>query len=218
MDGIKNFFSDFNIDPVKFAKWGIKNTKFPDPGISKKVWLSLCKEIEREEKPVYIREYGNKIVKQEAYLEFLNKVIPNANIDYDKRNNVRPRIYFDQALIVNRNNFKNYTITHIWGKTKNPYAFNAPWNMAYMPGIVAPFTDHMGSGKIQVSFSKIFKAKAYEKHKESIELFNKKMNELKPKIKKAIAAFDKNPQLAPRDIIDLKKRVEENFSPITLEG
>ena len=55
----------------------------------------------------------------------------------------------------------NYQVSHIWGHTKNPFFFEAPWNICCTPKLMDPFTGHESKGICPEEYQKIFFAKAY---------------------------------------------------------
>ena len=52
----------------------------------------------------------------------------------------------------NKKEIINYQVSHIFGKTKNIYAFTAPWNFIYLPKIMDPLTGHEAQGYLKERF------------------------------------------------------------------
>lgn len=44
----------------------------------------------------------------------------------------------------------------MFGRTKNIYAFTAPWNIVYMPKILDPFTGHEAKGEMVDEYRMLF--------------------------------------------------------------
>ena len=67
----------------------------------------------------------------------------------------------------------NYQVSHIWGRTKNIFLFEAPWNVCYTPKIIDPFTGHETKGDLPSDFQKYFIRFAQKKYKKYIEDYNR---------------------------------------------
>ncbi|AIJ38274.1 hypothetical protein [Flavobacterium psychrophilum] len=95
-------------------------------------WLKLKHDISNKNE-VYIRGYGRDAKKSEWFLEFYKNLFDNPNFKKDSTNNAQPTkliatltnytkvktgIYKEKNLIV------NYQISHLFGRTKNPFLFN----------------------------------------------------------------------------------------------
>ena len=50
----------------------------------------------------------------------------------------------------------NYQVSHLFGRTKNPLLFTSPWNIAYIPKYLDPFTGHESQGIHSTEFKNIF--------------------------------------------------------------
>lgn len=91
--------------------------------------------------------------------------------------------YSRQEKLTNKyKQIRNYQVSHIFGKTKNPFSFTAPWNIVYIPKIMDSFTGHESKGELTVVFQKRFINHFYMYYQEYIEDFNEMMVKLKPNI------------------------------------
>ena len=66
----------------------------------------------------------------------------------------------------------NYQVSHIWGHTKNPLLFTAPWNICYLPKIADPFSGHEANGDLVKIFQDKLKEEARTRFYEEIEEYN----------------------------------------------
>ena len=79
---------------------------------------------------------------------------------------------FSKTKNAKYNLIKNYQVSHIFGRTKNIYLFTAPWNIAYLPKIVDPFSGHEAKGEMAKEFQKLLKLNTYNRFKNLIEDYN----------------------------------------------
>ncbi len=82
-------------------------------------------------------------------------LLKNNNIQKDSSNNSEPTKLLREITgfsksIKNDTDDKekiiNYQVSHIFGRTKNPFLFTAPWNIVWHPRILDPFTGHESKG------------------------------------------------------------------------
>lgn len=66
----------------------------------------------------------------------------------------------------------NYQVSHIYGKTKNIFLFEAPWNIALVPKIIDPFTGHETKGLWSEEYQQKFIAYANEKYVKFVSEYN----------------------------------------------
>ena len=63
-------------------------------------------------------------------------------------------------------------VFYYWGRTKNVFLFEAPWNICYTPKIIDPLTGHETKGDLPVDFQKYFIKYAQKKYKKYILDYN----------------------------------------------
>lgn len=172
LDSYTKFFEDFNITPQEFFKWGIDNTIFPDYDISENFWKDLLSRIYNNQ-PVYIRGYGRNSSHSFLFIDFYKFVFNNHNIMIDPSNNTKPQKNLSFLTNYKKNvNLFNYQRSHIWGHTKNIFLFEAPWNIAYVPKIIDPFTGHETINASVAEYQKAFRSAAFEKYEKFIKEYN----------------------------------------------
>lgn len=221
-DGYKDVLSHFNIIEEDFINVG--SLSIIDASIkmeqAKKEWESLIKRVESEldDSIVYVRSYGRGNY-SEVWAKFLKEIFPNANLKEDETNNLHPKKLIQKLTDYSNKKYKsekhthikllvNYRVSHVFGKTKNPFAFTAPWNIVYLPVIFDPLTGHESSGELTLKFSKLLKSMIYIKFEENIKQFNDLMLKIEPAINIFIEANEAN---LPKG---MKDEINRQFSPI----
>lgn len=187
-------------------------------------WLKLKHDISNK-KEVYIRGYGRDAKKSDFFLEFFKILFNNPNFKKDSTNNAQPTKliatltnyskvksgnYKDKNLIV------NYQISHLFGKTKNPFLFNCAWNIAYVPKYLDPFTGHETQGEYSKEFKELFTSVISEKFKNYIADYNKLILEHQPKIKETLKATQVKLNISNVDFKKFEKDCLKEFAIIEM--
>ncbi|EPE71842.1 TPA: hypothetical protein QB169_001958, partial [Pasteurella multocida] len=79
--------------------------------------------------------------------------------------------------------------SHIFGLTKNPYAFCAPWNIVFIPKILDPFTGHESKGEITEKITAMYRRLMWDKYEDLISDYNKIMEKYREVIKSEIEKY-----------------------------
>ena len=69
---------------------------------------------------------------------------------------------------------RNYQVSHIFGRTKNPFLFTAPWNIVWKPKLLDPLTGHESKGDLHEKYKAEFLSKSREKYSDFIFEYNQK--------------------------------------------
>ena len=203
LDAYDIFFAKFKITKDEFFKFGLDNTIYAPKGRAEKYWEELKQRIKNNE-AVHIRKYGMKPHGNKLFIEFYKNVFGNENVQIDIPGNIEPgRIFPDMTGYSRVENsrhklIKNYQISHIFGKTKNVYAFTAPWNMAYTPKVIDPFTGNETYGDWAKEYRVKFQQNTYSRFKSLIEDYNEIIT---------------NPTLRKRIEMHLEKIYDRSRSP-----
>ena len=205
-DSYKNFFKYFNINFSDIIKYGVDiDTIYPDTEEIEQEWNALVHSVTNNGE-VFIRGYGRDAHGTFLYKELYKILLNNRNIKKDSTNNSRPTQLLQKITGYSKHikadndskkKIRNYQVTHIFGKTKNPFLFTAPWNIVWKPKILDPFTGHESSGKNSLNYQSHFEKKCknlYAKYVDeyndlSLKYFNQK------KIKKAFNKMELSLQL-----------------------
>lgn len=146
IDSYERFMKNFNIKKDDLYKFGISETILPPKNLVEQNWEDLKKRIFNNGS-VKIRGYGRDAKGTELYIGLYNHLFDNENITKDQTNNAEPLKIISQLTGYKRNiNLFNYQVSHIFGKTKNVFLFEAPWNIAFVPKLFDPFTGHETKG------------------------------------------------------------------------
>ena len=172
MDSYIEFLKNFEIDINDAFSWGIENTIFPNMEIVEKAWIELRAKITNNQ-PVYIRGYGRDAHATHLYFDFYKYLFNNECVKKDPTNNAIPQRNIEKLTGLKRNrDIFNYQVSHIFGRTKNIFLFEAPWNIAYVPKIMDPFTGHEAKGDLPIKYQALFLQKAVERYEKYVKEYN----------------------------------------------
>jgi hypothetical protein len=190
-DGYQLFLQRFKIQKEDLIRFGIEETISIEEEVARIEWSRIKDILNGKEKaPIYIRRAGRNSSSTNLYLDLYEHLFPGVEILVDRTNNDQPR-----KTLAKCTNFKpakadtkkhkallNYQVSHIFGRTKNPYTFTAPWNIVYLPKIMDPFTGHESKGEVTMLFTEAFQMSFYDKYNELIYEYNQIMMELQLEI------------------------------------
>lgn len=189
-DSYEIFIKRFINDERTFIDWAISETIFFDENDSNflEQWRYIIDALQisdnGEEHKIYIRKNGNngrnsdilKDIYESIFKGSTEIVIDNSNNNsthgkVDKMGAYKrwkKKIKDDNSKIV----VKNYTVSHIFENTANPYLFHAPWNFCLTPSIVDPLTGHETIGNLSKGFKKEFYNVVFMKYQKYIDEYN----------------------------------------------
>jgi len=174
-DSYNRFFKKFRIGIDELIDFGIEDTIFPDEDEIGEEWISLINNATNN-KRVFIRGYGRDAKGTILFQEFYKITLKNNNIKKDSTNNNEPtRLLQKITGYIKKGesaNINNYQVSHIFGKTKNPLMFTAPWNIVWNPKIFDPFTGHESKGDYTEKYHKNFIKTAKNKYYPYIKDYN----------------------------------------------
>jgi len=172
IDSYDRFIKKFNISKEDLYAFGMKETIFPSDELVDQYWAELKDRIYNNGK-VVIRGYGRNGHATDLYINLYKHIFGNNNVKADATNNSEPRrILSNLTVHKNDESLLNYQVSHIFGRTKNVFLFESPWNLAYVPKIIDPFTGHETKGHWPLEFQQLFLANAHKKYKGYIEEYN----------------------------------------------
>lgn len=171
-DSYYDFMSHFGINKKAFFEWGMKAIIFPPLDKVESEWISLKERIINDCE-VYIRGYGRDAHGTNWYLDFYKYLLNNSHVKKDRSNNSRPQSIIRKITGLARNkDIYNYQVSHIWGRTKNIFMFEAPWNICYTPKIIDPFTGHETKGDLPGEFQSYLIKHAQKRYGKFIDDYN----------------------------------------------
>jgi hypothetical protein len=177
-DSYERFLSHFNINKEDLYEFGLNETIFPSYEKVGTYWNDLKNRILNNGK-VYIRGYGRDANGTALYIGLYKHLFNNTNIHKDPTNNFIPQKLIQELTGYKRNeNIFNYQVSHIFGKTKNVFMFESPWNIVLVPKLIDPLTGHETKGEWPEDYQKIFLTKVNYKYKYFIKEFNEIVQKL----------------------------------------
>lgn len=213
-DGYDIFFKKFNISDNDFVEFGINECISVDFDTAEREWLLLKSNIANS-KEVYIRGFGRNSSGSDSYIDFYKFAIPNINLKIDPSNNSAPRKLIEKLTGLKKNiHIQNYQVSHVFSKTKNVYAFTAPWNLIYLPKVFDPFTGHEAHGGKVTLFTSNIEKHIFNKFAQLIDDFNQTMDSLE--IENKFSQFTSSIALPEKNYLNLKSSIQSEFSKITI--
>ena len=166
-----------HIDKDLFFQSGIDDIIYVDNQAIAKQWEQLKNAVFNNQ-TVFIRGYGRDAKRTDLYFKLYEKIFGNTSVKKDSANNTEPTkllknlTQFSKIKQAKKTFIANYQISHLFGKTKNPLLFTCPWNIAYIPKYLDPFTGHETQGQYSNQFKQIFLPILKEKFKNYIDEYN----------------------------------------------
>lgn len=215
MDSYERFMNNFNINKDDFYRFGINETILPPKNLVEQNWEDLKKRI-FDNGPVKIRGYGRDAKGTQLYIGLYNHLFNNKNITKDPTNNAEPLKIITQLTGYKRNkNLFNYQVSHIFGKTKNIFLFEAPWNIAFVPKLFDPFTGHEAKGIWPVEYQERFLNHVNIIYKEFIDEYNQLISDkaISNRTSEYILNLKKQKGVT-KEVLQFEKDVREELSTI----
>ncbi len=222
-DSYLRFFSEGYISKEQFFEFGLKETIYAPADKAAMEWNHLKQRITSDE-TVYIRGFGRDANGTYLFQELYKGLLGNQNVQKDSTNNDKPTKLirdltgYSKIKSAKHRPIRNYQVSHIFGRTKNVYAFTAPWNIVYMPKILDPFTGHEAKGDIIDEYTLLFQKQSYERFSSLIDDFNKiiSANTFQEKLKHTLGLLAENATYSNEDINKLTKAINDEFKPIEI--
>ncbi len=215
-DSFELFMSQFDIDEPKIIEFGLNESIFMSPEKVSSQWAELKNKITNNNE-VYVRNFGRIKSKQDKLLDFYKTILKIENVEWDPTNNTEPTRLIANILQLKKNrDLFNYKVSHIWGKTINPYSFTAAWNIAYVPTVIDPFTGHESKSDLCAKFKVAFRKHAYNLYKKEIDDFNSIMTTLSPAVYSYITKIESIKDVSIQHLNEFKEHLLNSFKPIEI--
>jgi len=225
-DSYQQFFSKGFISKEQFFEFGLQETIYIPLDKAELEWEKLKTRIKNNEE-TYIRGFGRDASGTHLFQELYKNILGNENIKKDPTNNNKPTKLIRELTgysksVTSKNSkyklIRNYQVSHVFGRTKNVYAFTAPWNIVYLPKILDPFTGHEAKGEMIEEFTTLFQQQCYGAFSALIEDFNQTITspELTEKLTQYIYKLENNSDLEAKIFKKLRNAIETEFEPIIL--
>lgn len=216
-DSYERFFAAGHITKEQFFRFGFEETIYIPADKAKIAWEELKTRI-AEDREVYIRGFGRDGAGTDFFRGFYESVLGKKNVLRDPSNNEHPRrVITSLTGYSKRTSIRNYQISHIFGRTKNIYTFTAPWNIAFVPKILDPFTGHEARGALIEEYQGLFHRQAFDRFQPMIEEFNSIVSDLAllQTIKAYIEQTETNGRFSDKKFVSrLETELLKQFAPI----
>ena len=178
IDAYQKLFT--HIDKDLFFKSSIEDIIFIEEKLIQDNWEELKSKVLNNEK-IFIRGYGRDAKGTDLYKSLYRNLLNNHNIIKDSTNNAAPTKLLKELTPFckvtedgknGKTKIVNFQISHLFGKTKNPFLFNNPWNIAYIPKYLDPFTGHETQGDYSREFKEYINPILTSKFKKYIADYN----------------------------------------------
>ena len=158
------------------------------------------------------------------FFELYKKLLGQNNVKKDSTNNAEPTKLIRELTGYSKTNnskyenIRNYQVSHIFGRTKNIYAFTAPWNIVYMPKMLDPFTGHEAKGDMVDEYTRLFQKQGYVMFERLIDDFNSIITKQSfvNKLDDCLGEMESEQLFDEKDIAKLKQAVKNEFLPIEI--
>jgi len=202
-DAYVRFFKAFNVSTDEFFDFGIREIIHVPLDRAAIEWNELRKRVETGG-CVTVRGFGRNGRGNSQFLDFYANVFGHSGFAIDLTNNAAPtRVLqrltgYSKIRMAGCEQLANYQVSHIFGRTKNPYAFTAPWNIVYIPKIVDPFTGHEARGDLASQFQIRFRKHMLSVFQPLVDDYNCAVTAslFAAKIDDYVASLEKNSQFA----------------------
>lgn len=159
------------ISKEDFFRFGVEKSIFIPEEKVKQEWKNLKEKISSN-KVVYMRGLketgGNHL-----FYEFYDKVVKNKHVQKDPSNTQIPaKIIEDLTGYKKSKDLRNYQLTSLFGRSRNIFAFAAPWNIVFIPNIMDPLLGPDAKGKLSEEYQRLFFEHSYKKFKSYVNEFN----------------------------------------------
>ena len=216
----ERFFSKGGITKEQFFDFGMKETIYPCAEKATQYWEELKKRV-FDGQNVYIRGFGRGGKNSYLYEEFYKAVLGHENVGIDSTNNSKPPLVIEELTKYSKRErtgyefIRNYQVSHVFGRTKNVFAFTAPWNIVYIPKLLDPLTGHEAKGSFVDEYTKLFQKESYKRFQSLIEDYNEIMND---KIfREKIEVYISERLLDTREEKEFVKSVHDEINPIDIK-
>ena len=176
-DAYERFFKAFSVSSDEFFDFGIREIIHVPIDKAAIEWTDLRSRVESGGR-VIVRGFGSGGRGSSQFLDCYANLFEHTGFAIDPTNNLAPTQVlqrltgFSKTPKAGCEQIANYQVSHIFGRTKNPYAFTAPWNIVYIPKVVDPFTGHEAPGDLATQFQKRFRTHMFSVFQSLIDDYN----------------------------------------------
>jgi hypothetical protein len=217
MDAYTKLFE--RITREDFFYIGLDDIIFIDDELVNQQWQRLISDVMNQGE-IYIRSYGRNAKKSEYFKSLYLELFGNPNIRIDPSNNTRPTRLLEDCTVYSKKEKEgktvifNYQVSHLFGKTKNPFLFACPWNVAYIPKYLDPFTGHETLGEHREAFQSILMPLVINRFHNYIEEYNTLISPFLDNLDDALNYVRDRHELDNKEFENFKRDARSELSPI----
>lgn len=170
-DSYDRFFARFGIRVPDLIAFGLEETVLPAGEAIDRSWAAAQKRFEKRE-PHWIRSFGRNGQGTHLYGVFY-RLLVSLGVQPDPTNNHWPWRVLSEITENGGAHLRNYQISHVFGCTKNPILFTAPWNIVWKPKVLDPFAGHEAKGDLSDAYKVAFYAFIRETYARYLQEYEK---------------------------------------------
>lgn len=222
-DSYERFFSQGYISKDQFFEFGLSETIYAPLDKAEAAWEKLKHRVHSNQQ-VFIRGFGRNSNGTHLFQAFYADVLDNNQVTVDPTNNAQPTKLirdltgYSKTKSSKHEPIRNYQISHIFGRTKNVFAFTAPWNIVYMPKMLDPFTGHEAKGSMIDEYKDLFQKQSFKHFEPLINDYNALITSpsLVDSIHQYLDKIEQDKNLDEKDVSKLRASILEEITPIIL--
>lgn len=222
-DSYERFFSQGYISKDQFFEFGLSETIYAPLDKAESAWNELKNRVHSNQQ-VFIRGFGRNSNGTHLFQAFYADVLKNNQVTVDPTNNAQPTKLirdltgYSKTKSNKHEPIQNYQISHIFGRTKNVFAFTAPWNIVYMPKMLDPFTGHEAKGSMIDEYKDLFQKQSFKHFEPLINDYNALITSpsLVDSIHQYLDKIEQDKNLDGKDVSKLRASILEEITPIIL--
>jgi len=222
-DSYERFFSQGYISKDQFFEFGLSETIYAPLNKAEAAWEKLKHRVHNNQQ-VFIRGFGRNSNGTHLFQAFYADVLDNNQVTVDPTNNAQPTKLirdltgYSKTKSSKHEPIQNYQISHVFGRTKNVFAFTAPWNIVYMPKMLDPFTGHEAKGSMIDEYKDLFQKQSFKHFEPLINDYNALITSpsLLDSIHQYLDKIEQDKNLDEKNVNKLRASILEEITPIIL--
>jgi len=159
------------ISKEDFFKYGLEKTIYIPQDKVEKGWKRIKDNINNN-KAIYMRGFKDSTSTRISSI-FYTAMFKNDYVKKDPSNTQTPAKLIEELSGYKKSkDLRNYQLASVFGKGRNALAFNAPWNIVYIPSILDPLLSSDSNSALAKEYQAEFQKHVYSKFKTYINEYN----------------------------------------------
>lgn len=160
-----------------FFRFGLEETIYIPTQKAQEEWVALKIRISTN-KEVFMRGMKENVHNQ-YYFDLYRKVLKQERVKKDPSNSQNPTKVIEKLTGLKKSkDLRNFQLVAPFNRSKNIYAFTAPWNLVFMPKIMEPFMSPDNTTPLAKGFQQAFEQHCYDRFEPFIKEYNAIMNDV----------------------------------------